>query len=442
MPSSIHERPLELLQRLIQFDTTNPPGNEAPCAAYIRDVLQAAGCEATLIETGPNRANVVARLRGEGRAPAVLLYGHMDVVSAQNQPWTRAPFEGQVADGFVWGRGALDMKGPLTMLLAAFLKAKAENLPMPGDVIFAAVADEEGGGSFGMKHLVEKRPELLAGARYALGEFGGFSLRILGRPFYAIMVSEKQFCALQVTFRGSAGHGSVPLPGGAMAKLGLGLQRLNERQLPMHVTPATRVMVESLARQLPPPMRFAVRQLLNPSVGSHLLGILGPLAQPFSSLLHNTVTPTIVRGGDTINVIPAEVAVGLDGRMVPGFKAADFVAEVQALLGGAAEVTVAAHDPGPAAPDMGWFEALGQILAEMDPASCAIPIVLPGVTDARFLSRLGIQTYGYTPMRLPSDLDFVRLIHGADERLPVGALDFGIRAIYTALQRMPLMPAT
>jgi len=227
-----------------------------------------------------------------------------------------------------------------------------------------------------------------------------------------------------------------------MAKLGLGLQRLNERQLPMHVTPATRVMVESLARQLPPPMRFAVRQLLNPSVGSYLVSILGPLAQPFSSLLHNTVTPTIVRGGDTINVIPAEVAVGLDGRMVPGFKAADFVAEVRALLGGEAEVTVAAHDPGPAAPDMGWFETLGQILAEMDPASRAIPIVVPGVTDARFLSRLGIQTYGYTPMRLPSDLDFVRLIHGADERLPVGALDFGIRAIYTALQRMPLMPAT
>ncbi len=439
MPIPVYERPVELLRHLIQYDTTNPPGNEGPCAAYIRDLLQAAGCETTVIETAPNRANVVARLRGEGRAPAVLLYGHMDVVTTANQPWTRPPFAGEVADGYVWGRGALDMKGPLAMLLAAFLKAKAEtrSVPLAGDVIFAAVADEENTGAFGTKYLVEQRPEVFAGARYALGEFGGFNLRVAGRRFYAIMVSEKQYCSLRVTCRGSAGHGGVPLRGQAMARLGRVLRRLDEHPLPVHVTPATRVMIESLARHLPAPTRLVLRQLLNPSLSSQVLGMLGTMAQPFNAVLRNTVSPTIVHGGEKINVIPAEVALELDGRMVPGFAREAFVAEVQAVVGPEAEVTITEHDPGPSAPDMGWFDTVGEILSAMDPGSYAVPIVLPGVTDARFLSKLGIQTYGYTPMRLPAQMDFISSIHGADERLPVEALEFGTRAIYTALQRMP-----
>jgi acetylornithine deacetylase/succinyl-diaminopimelate desuccinylase-like protein len=437
MTTAIYERPVELLQRLIQFDTTNPPGNEAPCAAYIRDLLEAAGCESTVIDTAPNRANVVARLRGEGRAPAVVLYGHMDVVTTANQRWTHPPFAGEVAGGYVWGRGALDMKGPLTMLLAAFLRAKAESLPLAGDVIFAAVADEEGPAEAGMKYLVGRRPEVFAGARYALGEFGGFNLSVAGRPFYGIMVSEKQLCALRVTCRGEAGHGSMPRRGQAMARLGRALRRLDEHTLPVHPTPATQAMIGSLARHLPAPMGLVLRQLLNPSLSSRVLRLLGPAANSFNAVLRNTVSPTIVHGGDTINVIPAEVAVELDGRMVPGFKAETFAAEVRALVGPEAEVTVTSTEPGPAAPDMGWFDTLGEILCATDPGSHALPIVLPGVTDARFLSTLGIQTYGYTPMRLPPDLDFISTIHNADERVPVEALEFGARAIYTALQRMP-----
>ncbi len=439
MPIPIYERPVELLQRLIQCDTTNPPGNEAACAAYIRDLLQAAGCEPAVIETAPNRAKVVARLRGEGRAPAVLLYGHMDVVTTANQPWTRSPFAGEVADGYVWGRGALDMKGPLAMLLAAFLKAKADtqSVPLAGDVIFAAVADEEQSGEFGMKYLVERRPELFAGARYGLGELGGFNLSVSGRRFYAIMVSEKTFCSLRVTCRGAGGHGAMPLRGQAMARLGRVLRRLDEHPLPVHPTPVTRVMIESLARHLPALQGMILRQLLNPNLSSRVLSMLGSMGKPFNAVLRNTVSPTIVHGGEKINVIPSQVAVELDGRMVPGFSSEAFVAEVQALAGPEAEVIVTEQDPSPAAPDMGWFDTLGEILSAMDPGSHAVPIVLPGVTDGRFLSKLGIQTYGYTPMRLPAELDFISSIHGADERLPVEALEFGIQAIYTALQRMP-----
>jgi acetylornithine deacetylase/succinyl-diaminopimelate desuccinylase-like protein len=436
MSTPIHERPVELLQRLIQFDTTNPPGNEAECAAYIRGLLQAAGIETTVIETGPNRANVVARLRGAGRAPALLLYGHMDVVTTEHQPWTKPPFGGEVADGFVWGRGALDMKGPLTMLLAAFLKAKAENVPLAGDVVFAAVADEEHSGNFGTKYLVERRPELFAGVRYALGEFGGFNLNVAGQAFYAIMVSEKQFCSLRVTVRGAAGHGSMPLRGGAMAKLGRVLRRLDENPLPVNISPATRMMVEGMARHMSPPVALVLRQLLNPALSNYVLGMLGPAGKAFNALVRNTVSPTIVHGGDKINVIPAEVAVELDGRMVPGFKAEDFVAEVQAVVGADAEVAVTSYDPGPAAPDMGWFDTLGEILTESDPGSHAMPLVLPGVTDARFLTQLGIQTYGFTPMHLPPDLDFTASIHSADERIPVEALAFGTQAVFKALQRM------
>lgn len=433
--SKIHERPAELLQSLIRFDTTNPPGNELACIQYINDLLKEAGIGANIVARTPGRPNLIARLKGAGNAPPLLLYGHVDVVTTEGQKWTHPPFEGKIVDGFVWGRGALDMKGGVAMLLAAFLKAKAENTSLPGDVYFAAVADEEAGDDFGVRYLVDEHPGLFQGIRYALGEFGGFNLSVGGKRFYPIMVAEKQTCWMNATFTGPAGHGSMPCHGGAMAKLGRALLLLDKHPLPVHITPAVRLMVESLARNLGGVSGLVIRQLLNPALTDLILKILGEQGSLFSPLLHNTISPTMLKASDKTNVIPCEVTLGMDGRLVPGGKPEDMIRELHALLGEDVQFEVFKAEPGPAAPDMGLFDTLGDILHGLDPAGIPLPYVMSGVTDARFLSKLGIQTYGFTPLQLPEGFNFAGTIHAADERVPVAALDFGVKAIFSALQQ-------
>ena len=215
--SSIYERPAELLQNLIRFDTTNPPGNERACIEYIHNLLKDAGVQADLLARTPDRPNLIARLKGSGDAPPLMLYGHVDVVTTQGQKWSYPPFEGRIVDGFIWGRGALDMKHGIAMYLAAILKAKAERISFPGDLIFLATVDEETGCENGAKFLVEQHADLFDGVRYALSEFGGASISIAGKRFYPIQTSEKLVCPVRITFHGKGGHGAVPIQGGAMA---------------------------------------------------------------------------------------------------------------------------------------------------------------------------------------------------------------------------------
>lgn len=431
----IYERPLELLQNLIRFDTTNPPGNERPCIEYIQGLLEAAGVETTLVARSPSRPNLLARLKGEGRAAPLLLYGHVDVVGTRGQQWTHPPFEGRIADGFIWGRGALDMKGPLTVLLSAFLKAKAERVALPGDVLFAALADEEAGDEFGARYLVDEHPGLFEDVRYALGEFGGFNMSLAGRRIYPIMVAEKQICQMKAVFRGPGGHGSLPVRGGAMVRLGEALRTIDRHSLPVHVTPAVRLMVETLGRALPGAAGFALRLLLVPGLTGVALKALGRRGKLFAPLFRNTLSPTRLHAGGEINVIPAEVALEMDGRMLPGLRPETMLAETRRLIGDFGEVEILRSDPGPAAPDMGLFATLGEVLSGFDPQGAAVPFVMMAVTDARFLSKLGIQTYGFTPLKLPDDFDFLAAAHAADERLPVDALDFGVQAVFEVLKR-------
>ncbi len=441
MPASasqpdIYQRPAEILQQLIRFDTTNPPGNEAACIAYLRDLLTAAGIETTIVARDPNRPNLIARVHGRGDAPPLLLYGHVDVVTTVGQQWTHPPFGGDEAEGYIWGRGALDMKGGIAMMTAAQLRAKIEGADLPGDVILAALSDEENWGDYGALYLVEEHPELFAGVRYALGELGGFSLEIGTKRFYPIMVAEKQGCAVTATVRGPGGHGSLPLHGGAMAKLAQLLQRLDQQRLPVHVTPVTQMMIETVADGLGDPLGGILRGLLNPEMTDALLDQVGSQVELFDPLLHNTVNATIVHGGEKANVIPSEITVALDGRTLPGYGPDEMLAELRALAGDIAEFKVERADiTSPAEPDMGLFETLGGILSEADPEGVPLPLLLAGVTDGRFFGRLGIQTYGFLPMRMPADLQFIPLIHAADERIPVEAVSFGTDAIYQAMRR-------
>lgn len=432
---TIYERPVELLQNLIRFDTTNPPGNEKGCVTYINSLLTEAGFETILLAKDPNRPNLLARLKGQSKAPPVLLYGHVDVVTTANQNWTHPPFEGKVVDGYVWGRGALDMKGGVAMMLAAFLQARAEGLTPAGDIVLAILSDEEAGGDYGAKYLVENHAEQFAGIRYAIGEFGGPSMYIGQQRFYPIQVDEKQICWLKATVRGPGGHGGRPIRGSAMTKLAQLLQQLDQHRLPVHITPVASQMIEAVASALPFPLGFILRQLLKPSLTGSVLKLFGERGRSLEPFLHNTVNATVVRGGDKINVIPSEITLELDGRLLPGYSPEDMVAELRQIIDDEVELELIRHDPGPAEPDMGLFNTLATILREADPDGVPLPLLLPAFTDGRFFSRLNIQTYGFTPMKLPPEFDFFETIHAADERIPVEAVDFGTNAIYKALQR-------
>ena len=431
----IYTHPVELLQKLIRFNTTNPPGEEAECIGYLRGLLTEAGIESTVLERTPNRPNLIARIPGAGKAPPLLVYGHVDVVTTENQKWDHDPFDGQLIDGVIWGRGALDMKGGVAMLVSAFLRANAEGLQLPGDIILAIVSDEEAGGDDGAKFLVEQHADLFKDVRYALGEFGGFSLHVGGKRFYPIMVAEKQVCWMKATEHGQGGHGSIPIRGGALAKLAHMLKQLDENPLPIHVTPAARLMFDPMANGIGGLNGLILKQLTNPALANQVLNLLGDRGALFMPLLRNTVSPTILHGSSKINVIPPEASVELDGRLLPGFTPDTMIKELRAIIGNEVDIEVLRYDPGPAELNMGLFNTLANILHEADPIGIPIPLLLSGVTDARFFSRLGIQTYGYLPMTLPEDMNFAQTIHAANERVPAAAIEFGSQAIYQALQR-------
>jgi acetylornithine deacetylase/succinyl-diaminopimelate desuccinylase-like protein len=430
----IYDRPAELLQNLIRFDTTNPPGNERPCIEYINTLLKDAGFETILIGNHPDRPNLITRLKGTGKALPLLLYVHVDVVTTINQEWTHPPFAAEIVDGYIWGRGALDMKHGVAMYLAALLKAKAGNISLPGDVIFAATVDEEAGGMLGAEYLVEEHPGLFKDVRYALSEFGGFNLAVAGKNFYLIQIAEKTACPARISFHGPGGHAANPVKNGAMAKLGRALLALDKNHLPMHVTPPVNEMLVRFASSLGGFNGLFFRQLLNPFLNPFLMRLLGKRVSMFAPLLHNTVSPTILAASDKFNVIPSTVLLDLDGRLLPGFSARDLEQELRTILG--EDCTIETHllNTGPTTSDMSLFETLATSLRHLDSLGIPVPYVNPAVTDARFFSRLGIQTYGFTPLQLPLDFSFINTIHAADERVPVAAMEFGTQAVYSVLQ--------
>jgi acetylornithine deacetylase/succinyl-diaminopimelate desuccinylase-like protein len=433
---ALYEHPAQLLQHLIRFNTTNPPGNEGECIRFLQREVQEAGVAATLVALDEDRPNLIARIKGQGDAPPLLLQGHVDVVTTAHQDWRYPPFEAVEADGFIWGRGALDMKGGVAMMLAAFLRASIEGASLPGDVILAVLSDEEVGGTCGARYLVEQQAHLFEGVRYALGEFGGFPLRVGGKTFYPIQVLEKQCATIQVTLRGPGGHGSLPMRGGTVARLAALLGKLDSHRLPFHLTPVTEQLIKGLATGVSEPLRGLLLQLLDPTQADGVLDKLGTIGQTLDALLHNTVNATMIHGGDSFNVIPSQITVTLDGRLLPGFTPDQAVTELRELVGEGPELAVTYYDPGRTEADMSQYATLAQILREQDPGGIPVPYMMPAVTDGRFFARLGIQTYGFLPVQLPEDFNFMETIHAANERIPVAALQTGTEAIYQALLRL------
>ena len=427
---------VELTQRLIRFDTSNPPGQERECALWLKSLLDAHGIENQVLHPDgkPERCSVVARVAGRGEAPPLLLQGHIDVVTIHGQRWSQDPFGGEIVDGNVWGRGAVDMKGGVAMMLHALLRAQHSDVKPPGDLIFAALADEELGGRQGSAYLVHEHAHLFEGVNHALGELGGFTVHLRGKRFYPIMVAEKHICRIRVTFVGDGGHGSQIHRDTAMGRAARALRRMERRHPPFRFVDATRAMLEAITEEMPVRDAMALRMLMKPNTAGVALGLMGDkVARMLEPMLRDTINPTIINGGIQENAVPSEVEVLLDCRLLPGSNQSDIVREVLAVVGEHAEIKVERYEDGPSMVDMSLMPYLSELLETADPGSKAIPFMVAGGTDAKWFDKLGIETYGFTPMRLPPEIDYMALFHGPDERVPVDALHFGAELMHQAV---------
>jgi len=436
---AVFDESLEYFRNLLRFDTTNPPGNEREACEYLGSILEKEQIDYEILESAPDRANLVCRLRGDGSLRPLLLNAHLDVVAAERPYWTHDPFGGVLADGFVWGRGALDMKHMAVMSLMTVILLNRHKAGLKRDLVFAAVADEETGGGYGSGWLVEQHPDKVR-AEYALGEIGGFSRTVDGKRFYPVQIAEKGICWLRLKAKGAPGHGSLPNWEGAVGKIGKAAQRLGSQRLPFHCTPQAAVFVETMAGHQPFPKGLVLRQVLNRRLSHLVIDKIIPekgLARMLYATLHNTANPTIIRGGEKVNVLPSEATLEVDGRVLPGQAQEDFLREVRAVIGDGYEIEVLEFKPAVSAPpDDPILEAMGEVLRKHDRSAVVIPNMVPGFTDAKHYSRLGTRCFGFSPAKMPEGFDFIDLMHGHDERIPVEGFFFGVRVLFDLVARL------
>jgi acetylornithine deacetylase/succinyl-diaminopimelate desuccinylase-like protein len=429
---------LHHLQNLLRIDTSNPPGEEIKAARYLEGLLRDAGLEPLVLESAPGRGNLVARLAGDGSEPPLLLAAHLDVVPADPGKWEHPPFGGEIHDGWLWGRGALDMKHMAVMSAMVLKRLRREGVRLKRDVIFAAVSDEEAGCDAGSRFLVEEHPDLVR-AEYMLGEVGGYTLHLNGRVYYPVQVAEKGVCWLKLTVTGTPGHGSMPHGDNPVVKLGRILQRLGAYSLPQHNTAPVERFIQLVAPTQPIPARYVLPMLLTPSMSSLILDRLMPdkgVADSFRALLHNTVSPTVLEAGRNINVIPGEASVYLDGRTLPGQSTANLIDEIRSLVGEEITLSVVREmPPVETEPETPLFRLISEVIAERDPGAIAIPYLVPGFTDAKQFSRLGTRCYGFTPVRFPPGVAFSKLFHGHNERIPIEGFSWGLETLYHVVRR-------
>ncbi len=435
------EQTVHNLSRLIQAQTVNPPGNELPAILLVKDILEKAGVPAemyTIVESLPNRVNLVARLRGDGSQRPLLLSGHVDVVPVEREHWSRDPFGGEVVDGVVWGRGALDMKGFLAMYLQIFLMLFRQKTPLKRDVILAAIADEEAGFTHGSQFLVEKHPDLID-AEYAMTEAGGMTVHLGQTRLYPIQVAEKSVCWLRMRTRGKPGHGSVPHTDNAVFHLAEALEKIHRAgHLPVHVTPTFQAMLSTAGAQIPLPGRLAARALQSPGLISLAIDRMkGPGRNFLNALTTNTVSATMLEAGSKVNVIPSSAEVALDCRLVPGQTPEDVMREIKAITGDKVELEVVNTSSGAAfSTETELYRIMQQATRKMDPEGIVIPMMMPGATDASLYQRAGMTIYGFTPGILPPELPIMSMAHGHDERIPVSYIQSGLPVLWDVITQL------
>jgi acetylornithine deacetylase/succinyl-diaminopimelate desuccinylase-like protein len=426
------------LRALVEIDTTNPPGRERPAAEYLAGVLQREGLEPLVLESAPERANLVVRLGGRGEGLPLMLLSHLDVVPAEADKWRYPPFSAAVAEGCVWGRGTIDTKNLTAIELMILLLLQRHKVRLKRDILLIACADEEEHGAKGLAWLVANHPELIR-AEYAINEGGGYSLELRGQSYITCQTAEKGVCWLRLRARGEAGHGALPHEENAVVSLADAVVKLGRTPLPVHLTTTTQRFIEGLARGQGRETAALVRGLLDPAASSFLLRQL-PINQAWArtlhGMLHNTATPTMLQAGQKVNVIPSTAEALVDGRILPGQHPEQFLREVADVIGPAIHVRVEQYAPPlEAGPDTALYSTIEEVIGELGSRSILIPMMVCGATDAKHLAPLGITTYGFCPMRDEGSVSPMQLAHSHNERISLENVRFGLRTLYEVVER-------
>jgi acetylornithine deacetylase/succinyl-diaminopimelate desuccinylase-like protein len=415
-----------LASNLIRIDSSNfgddsGPGERA-AAEHVAGLLAEAGLEPTVLESHDKRTSVVARIEGtDPSRPALLIHGHLDVVPADAADWRVHPFSGEITEDCVWGRGAVDMKDMDAIVLAVLRQRLAEGRRPPRDVVVAFLADEEAGGSWGARWLVDNHADLFDGVTEAIGEVGGFSVTIGGKRLYLLQTAEKGMAWMRLSAHGTAGHGSMINSNNAVTEVADAVARIGRHEWPVRQTEAAFAFAREACQ--------ALGVDFDPKDPAAVLGKLGPIAKMVGATLTNTTNPTMLSAGYKVNVVPQVATAQVDGRFLPGYEE-EFLREVDALIGSGVKREDVHHDIAVETSfDGDLVDAMARALAMEDPDGRMVPYCLSGGTDAKSFARLGIRCFGFSPLRLPPDLDFAGMFHGVDERVPVAALQFGARVL-------------
>ncbi|PBC81504.1 Acetylornithine deacetylase/Succinyl-diaminopimelate desuccinylase [Streptomyces sp. 2224.1] len=418
---------VDLCRDLIRMDTSNygdhsGPGERA-AAEYVAEKLAEVGLEPQIFESHRGRASTVARIEGEDRSrPGLLIHGHTDVVPANADDWTHHPFSGEIADGCVWGRGAVDMKDMDAMTLAVVRDRLRTGRKPPRDIVLAFLADEEAGGTYGARYLVDHHPHLFEGVTEAISEVGGFSFTVNEQVrLYLIETAQKGMHWMKLTVDGNAGHGSMIHKDNAITELSEAVGRLGRHEFPVRVTKTLRSFLDQLGD--------ALGTELDPEDMDATLAKLGGIAKLIGASLKNTANPTQLGAGYKVNVIPGQATAHVDGRFLPGHEE-EFLADLDRILGPRVKrEDVHADKALETTFDGALVEAMQSALQAEDPIARAVPYMLSAGTDAKSFDDLGIRGFGFAPLKLPPELDFAGMFHGVDERVPVDGLKFGVRVL-------------
>ena len=428
------------LRDLIRFDTTNPPGNELPVALYLKAALETEGIATTLFEPDANRAALIGRIPGTGAARPVILLAHMDVVGVERASWSCDPFAGEIRDGYVYGRGAIDDKGMLAANLMTMLllqrELKRTGARLSRDVVFVATSDEEAGGEWGMGWLVEHHADVLD-AEFALNEGGRTRIIEGGQTYLAVQAAEKISHVVTVTAHGTAGHAAIPLEDNAIFRLARALERLSRYAEPVLLTPITRQFFGGLAAVWPNPAeREAMLALASSDHASVETGAAILSRTPvFNAVLRNGISPAVVAGGKQFNVIPASAGAVLNVRTLPSQSVDAVVDRLRAVVNEptvTVEITHRGEEAPASDPNSAMFAAIADTARGLSPKIAVVPYLSTGVTDSARLRRIGVQAYGVLPF--PMEQSDEERMHGHDERVPVESLHFGTRLIYGTIE--------
>ncbi|MGW2343850.1 M20/M25/M40 family metallo-hydrolase [Streptomyces sp. NPDC001661] len=416
---------VELCAELIRFDTSNPTSDERACARWVGDKLAEVGIASEFVESAPGRASVIARIEGADRTRgALLVHGHLDVVPADAAEWQVPPFSGEIRDGYLWGRGAIDMKDTVAVMLATARHFARTGTKPSRDLVLAFLADEEAGGKFGAHWLVEHRPDLFEGVTEAIGEGGGFSYALDDtRRLYPIENAQRGMAWMELTSNGRAGHGSSPNDENAVTDLAESLTRIGRHTFPVRLIEPVRALLQKAADLQNVEIDFDAEDL------DAELAKLGHVADFMQVVLRNSANPTMFTAGYQTNVIPGKATARVDGRFLPGHEQ-ELIDAIDALLLPSVSREWVNHDIAMETTFEGpLVDAMCDAVRAEDPDGHPVPYCNPGGTDAKAFTKLGVRCFGFKGLKLPADLDYGRLFHGVDERVPLEGLRFGVRVM-------------